>query len=136
MTVLDDLKRESMVAIFLAEALDLVIEDIRQPLEEEEWQQVILEFGRFLCAADGTGRVNRLRGNRFDVESGFGGKSRYRLPRRLLWLGGTTLPAIDCSENNAEGRGELPLCEIKLGAEGSRDIVKFCHYRHMCHCLP
>ena len=57
MVALGDLKRRVAVAIVLGEPCDLVVEHIRQPLQEEERQQIVLELRRVLLAADRAGRI-------------------------------------------------------------------------------
>ena len=42
-----------LIAVFFRQPLDLVVEDVREALEEEERQQVVLELGRVLLAANG-----------------------------------------------------------------------------------
>ncbi len=52
-----DLLCDFSVADLLGQPVDLVVEDIREPLEKEEGQQVVLEFRSILFPADGAGRV-------------------------------------------------------------------------------
>ena len=54
---LGDLPGDVAVSVFLGQPLDFVVEDIRKALEKEERQQVILELGGILLAANGAGRV-------------------------------------------------------------------------------
>ena len=55
--VLGDFLRDFPVSEFLGQTFDLVVEDIREALEEEERQQVVLELRCVLLAADGAGSV-------------------------------------------------------------------------------
>ena len=54
---LRDLPRDRPVPVLLGQPVDLVVEHVGEALEEEERQQVVLELGGVLFAADGTGGV-------------------------------------------------------------------------------
>ena len=49
--------RNLAVSVLLGQPLDLVVEDVREALEEEKRQQVVLELRRVLLAAYGAGGV-------------------------------------------------------------------------------
>ncbi len=57
MVALGDLERRVAVAVVLGEPRDLVVEHIRQPLQEEQRQQIVLELRRVLLAPDRAGRI-------------------------------------------------------------------------------
>src|SRR3546814_15930145 len=54
----DDGQRGVAVAVGFGQALDLVVEHIGQALDEQQRQQVVLELGRILFAADLAGGVS------------------------------------------------------------------------------
>ena len=51
MVALGNFQRRDAIAVLLGETVDLVVEDVRQSLQEEQRQQVILELCRILLAA-------------------------------------------------------------------------------------
>ena len=57
MVALGDLQRGLAVAVLLGEPGDLVVEHVREPLQEEQRQQVVLELRRVLLAADRARRI-------------------------------------------------------------------------------
>ena len=57
MVAFGDLKRGLAVAVLLGQPVDLVVEHVREPLQEEKRQQIVLELGGVLLAADRAGRV-------------------------------------------------------------------------------
>ena len=57
LVVLDELERLGPRADFLGDAVQLVVEDIAQPLGEDQREDELLVFRRILRAADGTRRI-------------------------------------------------------------------------------
>ncbi|SIN58700.1 Uncharacterised protein [Mycobacteroides abscessus subsp. abscessus] len=51
MVVVRDLQGDVTVAVLLGESVDLVVKDIGQALEEEQWEQIVLELRRVLLAS-------------------------------------------------------------------------------------
>ena len=147
---LGDLQRGGAVAVFFGQTCDLVVEDIGQPLEKQQRQEVILELGGVLLAPDGAGgvpqhllhgfrrgggtaaraaaapprharrRFRGLRGRIRRVDPRFGGQRGDGFPRRLLRHDRAAFPAVHAGEGNAEPSRELLLREIKVGANGAQ----------------
>ena len=144
-----DFKRGGAVAIFLGQASDLVVEDVGQPFEKQERQQVIFELGGILLATDGAGRVpqhllhglggwgsgasgrsrstscyarcrlGRLHGCLCIINVRLGGKRGDCFLRGFLWLGHTAFPAVHRGEGHTEPVRKLLLGEIKSGPNGA-----------------
>ena len=138
-----DFERGGALTVVLGEACYLVVEDVRQALEEQQRQQVILELGRVLLAANGAGRVpqhlfhrlggrdcarttvpastNDLRGHRrrildFLVDASFAGKGVDGCHRGTLRSGKSTFPAVNGGERDPKAPGELLLSQVEPGA--------------------
>ena len=67
--LLGDLESDLAVPVLLGQPGDLVVEDVREALQEQQRQQVVLELGRVLLAAD------RARGVPEHLLHGLGGHS-------------------------------------------------------------
>ena len=157
-----NLLRRGAVAVFLGEAGDFVVEDIRQALEEEERQQVVLELGGVLLAANGAGGVpqhllhglggghggappgtppGHLRGGFGVVCSGFG-----NVDAGLRGQGVEAIRAARCGAVTPSSQrltvvnetpqpvGKLLLREVQAGADGAQGGIDgcVCYVCHVC----
>ena len=160
---LRDLLRDGPVPELLCQPVDLIVEHVRQALEEEERQQVVLELGRVLCAANGArgipqhllhglggGNVRLAppagpppghtgRGLRFVdrwlicVDARLGSERGDSRPRRLLWGGHAALPAIHRSERHAKPLGKLLLRQVQPRADGLQCWRDRLSVCYICH---
>ena len=158
--VLGDLPRCLRVAVLLGQPVDLVVEHVREALEEEEGQEVVLELGGVLLAPDGAGGVPQhllhglggrlaraprapaardLRGSlgRFgfepiDVDVRFGGERGDCGARRLLRNIEGALPAVDAGEGDAEPVRELFLREVETASDGTQNARVVLTFCHIC----
>ena len=159
---LGDLQRRGPVAVVFGQPGDLVVEDVRESLQEEQGKKKVLELGGVLFATDGAGGVPK------HLFHGFGRRCRWRcsgrpasgnlgrrcrcvsltslhadFPRQFQnrLLGGSlglrraALPAVHRGEGDAEAIGELLLREVLRRpdrAQDRRKVVFECHVCHIC----
>ena len=155
-----DLGSDLPVAVFLGQPVDFVVEDVGQALEKKQRQQIVLELGGVLFAADGAGRVPqhllhrlgggdrgaaprpaaRHAGGGFGrvgsgfrgVDAGFGGERGDGCPGRPLRCGGAAFPAVDGCEGDAEPVRELLLRQVEIGADGLQGGRNVLDVCHVC----
>ena len=144
-----DLQRGDAVAVFFGQAPDFVVENVGEPLEKQERQQVIFELGGVLLAADGAGcvpqhllhglggwgngtsggfcpasrdprcRLGRLCGRLGLIDFRFGSKCGDGFLRGFLWLGHAAFPAVHRGEGDTKPVRKFLLGEIKSGSNGA-----------------
>ena len=157
---LGDFRGDLPVAVFLGQPADFVVEDVGQTLEKQQRQQIVLELGGVLFAANGTRRVpqhllhrlgrggcgaaprpatHHTRGGLGRVgsgfggtDAGFGGERGDGRPGGLLRPGGAALPAVHGCEGHAEPVRELLLRQVEAGADGLQGGWNVLDVCHVC----
>ena len=157
-----NLQRGGAVAVAFGQTRDLVVEYVRQPLEAQDRQQIVLELRRVLLTADGAGRVpqhllhgfrrrrggpanmgpaaghprrcfRRLNRQPIDVDSCPGGQGGKRLSRRFLRRDPTAFSPVHGRERNSRPPGELLLRQIQAGADRVQRCGQVLKIRHVCY---